>query len=216
MAASILIVEGDILLSKGLARSLTRMGYRIVGSATSGEEALVKTEELQPDLILMDIVLAGKISGIETADKIRTKFAVPVVYLTPYLDEDLVEAAKITEPYGYVTKPLAEQALKIVIDMALHKHKMESKLRESEKGFRLLYENAPLAYQSLDENGRLVDVNRAWLDLLGFSRDEVVGRWFGDFLAPGHVDRFKRGFESFKQSGELNSCELATKKIGTA
>jgi PAS domain S-box-containing protein len=88
-------------------------------------------------------------------------------------------------------------------DITLHK-RAEEALRESEERFRRLYEQAPLGYQSLDAEGRLIDVNQAWLDLLGYSRHQVIGRWFGDFLAPQEVDSFKQRFPRFKAIGEVH------------
>ncbi|MGO9569900.1 MAG: PAS domain S-box protein [Desulfomonilaceae bacterium] len=84
----------------------------------------------------------------------------------------------------------------------------EKALRESEERFRLLYENAPLGYQSLDENGYLLEVNQAWLDMLGYSRKEVMGKWVGDFLAPDYVDRLKENFPKFKAAGEIHGAEF--------
>ena len=84
----------------------------------------------------------------------------------------------------------------------------ERLLRESEERFRLLYENAPLGYQSLDENGHFLEVNQAWLDTLGYDREEVIGRWFGDFLAPGYQDHFKINFPKFKAAGEIHWVEF--------
>ena len=81
-------------------------------------------------------------------------------------------------------------------------------LRESEERFRLLYENAPLGYQSLDENGYFLEVNHAWLDTLGYSREEVIGKWFGDFLAPGYQEHFKINFPKFKAAGEIHWVEF--------
>ncbi|MBI4964283.1 MAG: PAS domain S-box protein [Desulfomonile tiedjei] len=85
---------------------------------------------------------------------------------------------------------------------------IEKALRESEEQFRLLYENAPLGYQSLDENGHFLGVNQAWLDTLGYKREEVIGRWFGDFLAPGYQDHFKINFPKFKAAGEIHWVEF--------
>jgi PAS domain S-box-containing protein len=80
----------------------------------------------------------------------------------------------------------------------------EEALRESEERFRRLYEQAPLGYQSLDAEACFIDVNQAWLDLLGYSRDQVIGHWFGDFLAPQEVDAFKQRFSRFKAAGEVH------------
>ena len=84
----------------------------------------------------------------------------------------------------------------------------ERLLKESEQRFRLLYEYAPLGYQSLDENGCFLEVNKAWLDNLGYSHEEVIGKWFGDFLAPGYQDHFKINFPKFKEAGEIRGVEF--------
>jgi two-component system, cell cycle sensor histidine kinase and response regulator CckA len=84
----------------------------------------------------------------------------------------------------------------------------EKALRESEARFRLLYEDAPICYQSLDEAGCLLAVNRTWLDRLGYEREEVIGRWFGDFLAPGEAERFQENFAKFKAVGEARGIGL--------
>jgi PAS domain S-box-containing protein len=81
----------------------------------------------------------------------------------------------------------------------------EKALRQSEERFRMLFDKAPLGYQSLDAEGRFIDVNQAWLDTLGYSREEVMGRWFGEFLSPGYVDAFRKRFPLFKAAGQIHS-----------
>ena len=84
----------------------------------------------------------------------------------------------------------------------------EANLRRSEEKFRLLYEKAPLGYQSLDEDGIIREVNQAWLDLLGYSRPEVIGRWFGDFLPPGTVEMFPEHFACASGAGEVCNVDF--------
>jgi PAS domain S-box-containing protein len=84
----------------------------------------------------------------------------------------------------------------------------ERLLKETEERFRSLYENAPLGYQSLDEDGHFLEVNQAWLDTLGYSRKEVIGKWFGDFLAPGYQEHFRINFPKFKAAGEIHGVEF--------
>ncbi|OHB58753.1 MAG: hypothetical protein A2Y07_11660 [Planctomycetes bacterium GWF2_50_10] len=81
----------------------------------------------------------------------------------------------------------------------------EELLRQSEERYRELYEQSPLGYQSLDSDGRFNIVNRAWLDALGYSKSEVIGKWFGDFLAPEYVDAFRERFPKFKAAGKIHS-----------
>jgi PAS domain S-box-containing protein len=84
----------------------------------------------------------------------------------------------------------------------------EDDLRRSEEKFRLLYEKSPLGYQSLDEDGIIREVNQTWLDILGYSREEVIGRWFGDFLAPGSLELFPDRFARFKGAGEVSNADF--------
>ena len=84
----------------------------------------------------------------------------------------------------------------------------EKTLRESEQRFRLLYERSPLGYQSLDEQGRFLEVNDAWLQALGYTRDEVIGRWFGDFMTAEYVERFKERFPRFMAMGDISNAPL--------
>jgi two-component system, response regulator PdtaR len=122
----ILIVEDERLLSKDLARSLDNLGYEIAGMFTTGEEALQAAGTTKPDLILMDIKLAGELDGIETARLIREHHDTAIVYLTGYSEKtDLFERAKATEPYGYLGKPLSHMDLHRTVEMALYKHEME-------------------------------------------------------------------------------------------
>jgi PAS domain S-box-containing protein len=78
-------------------------------------------------------------------------------------------------------------------------------LRENEERYHGFYEHSPLEYQSLDENGCLITVNSAWLELMGYEPEEVVGRWFGEFLTPEDVERFKRKFREFTAEGKVHT-----------
>jgi putative two-component system response regulator len=127
----IMIVEDEGLVATDLDRKLTAMGYDVVAIAYSGEEAVEKVREIYPDLVLMDIVLAGKMDGIQAAGKIEAIADIPVVYLTAYSDENTLGRAKISNPSGYVMKPVKKQQLHVTIELALHKHGIELTLREN-------------------------------------------------------------------------------------
>jgi CheY-like chemotaxis protein len=127
---AIFIVEDELIVAKDIKGTLISLGYTVPGMAKSGEEALEKIRASLPDLVLMDIHLAGKMDGIEAAGQIRALYDVPVIYLTAYADNALLERAKITEPYGYVLKPYDERELHSTIEMALYKHKIECEVRK--------------------------------------------------------------------------------------
>ena len=100
----------------------------------------------------------------------------------------------------------AHNALKVSAeaDIITQKQTMEA-LKASEERFQLLFNKAPLGYQSLDFDGNFIEVNQQWLDTLGYEREEVMGKWFGDFLAPAYKDGFRKRFPIFKERGKIRS-----------
>lgn len=118
----ILIVEDELLIARGLARKLSKMGYDVVDVVASGVRALHCIVEKQPDLVLMDIVIKGDLDGIETADRIHSAFNLPVIYLTAYADDQTLDRAEKTGSYGYILKPFKERELHAAIKLALQKH----------------------------------------------------------------------------------------------
>ncbi len=135
-AKNILVIEDESIVSKDIQMSLKRLGYNIVGSASTGEDAVEIANDTHPDLILMDIMLKGKLNGIETAHIIRESIDVPIIYLTAYADDSTLSKAKITEPYGYIIKPFQEIDLHTSIEMALYKHGKE---KEKKKEVEMLF-----------------------------------------------------------------------------
>jgi PAS domain S-box-containing protein len=140
--SGILIVEDENIIALDLESRLLGLGYRVVGIAASGLEAIRKAEALQPDLVTMDIVLKGDTDGIQAADQIRARLDLPVIFVTAYFDNKTLERAKQAAPYGYVLKPFEDRELRSTIEVALYRHSMEKKLRDSEARFRLLAEHA--------------------------------------------------------------------------
>ena len=127
---AVFIVEDEAIVANDIRETLISLGYASAGIAKSGEIALEKIGQARPDLVLMDIHLAGEMDGVETAGKIHALYDIPVIYLTAYADKLLLERAKITEPYGYVLKPYDERELHSVIEMALYKHRIEREIRK--------------------------------------------------------------------------------------
>jgi signal transduction histidine kinase len=136
--ARIMVVEDESVVGIDLKRILSNLHYDVVGIIRTGEEAFVKAFEQKPDLILMDIMLDGKMNGIETAKEIKKDMDIPIIFLTAYADNNTLQNAKLIEPYGYVLKPFEDKSLQSAIEIALYKHKMENKLKESEKRYKAL------------------------------------------------------------------------------
>jgi signal transduction histidine kinase len=135
--AKILIVEDEGIVVMELRERLNRLGYEVVGVASSGEEAILKAQETHPDMVLMDIRLQGQMNGIQAAEAIRTRFDIPVIYLTAFADDDTLQKARMTEPFGYLVKPFEERQLHSTLEMALQKHKLEAALRKSQRRQRI-------------------------------------------------------------------------------
>ena len=135
--AAILVVEDERVVARDIEESLVRMGYDVVGLAASSSECLAHAEEHRPDLVLMDIRIEGAVDGIETARILRSRFDVPVIFLTAYADDQTVARAKETEALGYILKPFRAGELKSAVEIALFKHAMETRLKPRERWFAL-------------------------------------------------------------------------------
>ncbi|MDP1764741.1 MAG: response regulator [Sediminibacterium sp.] len=116
----ILLVEDDWIIAKEITLSLNDLGFEVVGSVDSGEDALKKMTELKPDIILLDIGLSGELTGIDTAKAIKKQSQVPFIFLTALADTSTIEKAKLTEPYAYLVKPVKPETLYSTIEITLH------------------------------------------------------------------------------------------------
>ena len=174
----IFIVEDEALIAADIAVMLRGLGYRVAGTAVSGNEALAKIGQTMPDLVLMDIVLSDGLDGIEVAEQLKARYDLPVVFLTAYADALSLQHAKITSPYGYVLKPFTERDLQIAIDIALYRHhtdrQMRAQMRQLERVRAALDQmNDALIMAAAD--GTVLYVNKAFETMIGLSTDEVVG-----------------------------------------
>lgn len=176
MKKQILIVEDEIIVAKNLQDRLENMGYVVTAIASSGEEAIEKATQTQPDLILMDIKLEGDVDGIEVAQYIRDRFGIPVVYLTAYATEDILQRAKITEPFGYILKPFEIKELHATIEMALYKYEMERKLKESKQWFATTLRCIGDAVIATNTRGWVIFMNPVAEALTGWTQEEAYGR----------------------------------------
>ncbi|MBE7555054.1 MAG: PAS domain S-box protein [Anaerolineales bacterium] len=174
--AQILIVEDESIVAFDLKKKLMRLGYGVPALAVSGMEAIALSAGIRPDLVLMDIRLQGDMDGIEAAEHIRTHLNLPVIYLTAYADETTLQRAKISEPYGYLLKPLAERELQISIEMALYRHHLEQKLEQSEQWLSAVLDSIGEAIIATDEAGQIKFMNPVAEALTGWSQAESLGR----------------------------------------
>jgi len=174
--AQILVVEDERIVAKDITSSLERLGYGVTGIASSGEEAVRMVGDKPPDLILMDVVLKGDIDGIDAAEHIRKQYDVPVIYLTAYADSTTLERAKGTVPYGYLLKPWQERELRTVIEIALHKHMLEQRLKESERRLAMTLASIGDAVVATNEHGAIELMNGVAETITGWREAEAVGQ----------------------------------------
>lgn len=196
----IMIVEDDNLAIEIIKRELSFLGYEVAGIFHSGEEAICNARAVKPDLVLMDIVLEGELDGIEAAEQIREHNGIPVVFITAYGDDALFDRAKLTEPFGYLHKPVQTAQLHHSIEMALYKHRLDERLRESENWYRTIFETTGGATMVTGEDTTIVMVNREFETFTGFSRNEVEQRlsWTAFFRDPELKTML--GFHALRQS----------------
>ncbi|HOT04306.1 MAG TPA: response regulator [Methanolinea sp.] len=170
---TILITEDEQLVAQDLKLTLEGFGYTVAGIAQSGEEAIRLAEQERPDLILMDIFLAGAMTGIQAADEIRSRLDIPIIFLTAYSEAQIVEQVRQTGPYGYLLKPFNEQEMYIAIEIAVYRHSLDRTLRESEQRYRLFVEHFQgVAFRlSLDLNP--VFFHGALSAITGYTEEEI-------------------------------------------
>ncbi|MCE8425025.1 MAG: response regulator [Candidatus Methanoperedens sp.] len=169
----ILVVEDEIIVAEDIKRSLQNMGYDVPSVVSSGEAAIKKAGENDPDLVLMDIMLKGDMDGVTAAGIIRSRFNIPVVYLTAYSDNKILERAKITEPFGYIIKPFNERELAVNIEIALYKHKMENILRDSKEWYYVTLRSISDAVIATDPKGCVLFMNPVAQEITGWMMDQA-------------------------------------------
>ena len=180
--ARIMVVEDEGVVALQIKEALEGLGYEIPVVALSGEEAVEKVMETEPDLVLMDIQLKGALNGIESAKGIRQRFDVPVVYLTAFSDAETLEAAQLTEPYGYVLKPFEERSLHAIIQMALFKHRRTRGEREIGWWMSAMAASMLEAVVICDAKGYVKFVNSAAETLLGVRQEEMKEKQLGEVV----------------------------------
>lgn len=172
---SVLVVEDESIVAKDIQQSLIKLGYNVVGTASTGEKALALANELRPDIILMDIMLKGPMSGIDTAAEVKKEMAIPVIFLTAYADESTLAKAKVTEPFGYIIKPFKEIDLHTSIEMALYKHGKEKDIvKERDLLYSIVENKDSKDYIFVKSNSRLIKLNTKEIYYIEALKDYVV------------------------------------------
>ncbi|MCH8494678.1 MAG: response regulator [Balneolales bacterium] len=178
----LLIVEDERIVAMDLRQRLERFGYEVVDIAASGLKAIELVEEHHPDMVLMDIRIQGDMDGIQTAGMLRDRFDMPHIYLTAHRDDETIGRAKQTEPFGYLLKPFNDREIQTTIEMAVHKHEMSLKLKQSERKFRSLIQNSNDVIALLDEQGVFQFASPSVGRIFGYTPDKLEGEKISTFL----------------------------------
>jgi PAS domain S-box-containing protein len=176
---TILVVEDEALVADDLQRTLTRLGYVVPMPVATADDATEAVATLGPDLVLIDIKLRGKRDGIDAGREIRARFAKPIIYLTSHSDDATLARAKETSPHGYLLKPFNERELRIAIEVALHKHEIESRLAVRERWFWTTLRSIGDAVIATDPDEIITFMNVVAERLTGWG-PEALGRPLGE------------------------------------
>lgn len=174
---NVYIVEDESIVAKDIQNSLKKLGYNVLGISNNGADAIKNIVDLEPNIVLMDIMIKGNMTGIDVAEIIKKEYNIPVIFLTAYADESTLAKAKITEPYGYILKPFKEIDLHSTIEMALYKHKKDTEVQKERDFLYSLVENKDEAAKDIlfvKSNSRLVKVNLKDIYYVEALKDYVV------------------------------------------
>lgn len=172
----ILIVENEMAVALNIQARLEEVGYVVSGVAVSGEEAIAIAELQLIDIVLMDIRLQGKMDGIFTAQELRNRFNIAVVYLTAYSEMETIERAKKTEPYGYIIKPFEVRELYSAIEIALYKHAQEEQLKSREQWLATTLRSIGDAVITTNQEGSINFMNPVAQNLTGWKSEHAQGK----------------------------------------
>lgn len=198
----VLIVEDEAIVAESIASKLRRYGYEVVDTLPTGEEAIEEAGKSRPDVILMDIHLAGKIDGIQAANLISTQYHIPVIFLTAYADEQTIARAKDSGPFGYLVKPFRERDLHVTIEMARERSRLENELAA--------------ANRELDSFSYSVshDLRAPLIAIDGYSR--ILEETYAGYLPPDGIECLSRIRQAANQMDHLIEDFLRLSRVTRA
>ncbi len=203
----VLIVEDEVAVGNVVRKQLNRKGFDVLEVVSTGEAAIQAVRDERPDVVLMDIHLAGDLDGIDAAKKVQGEFDVPVIYLTGDAMDDTVEEAREAQAYGYLLKPINDRELVTTIEIALYKHDMERKLKESEIRYRTLTQAMPQKVWTADENGKATFFNSQWEIFTGMLSDQCLGDMWWEAINPVDLLKFKTAWQRSIETGDTFQLE---------
>lgn len=197
----ILVVEDESVVAEDLFHQLLEMGYQPVAKTARAEDAILLADQLRPNLVLMDIHLAGEMSGTTAATIIHDRYDIPVIFLTAYADEETLAGAKQSDPFGYILKPFEGRELRMVMEMALYKHQAEILMQQDRREQAAILRTTLDGFWLVDMQGHILDVNEACCRMHGYTRREMLGKSLSDFEVIETPAQIAAGIQQIKQVG---------------
>ena len=217
----IFIVEDEAIVAESLNDHLESLGYKVSGQASSGEQALLKISKNKSDLVLMDIMLKGKMDGVETAKQVSSLHGIPVVFLTAYSDSEILKRAKLVNPFGYLIKPYKVRELHTTLEITLYKHRMEKLIKENEHRLNTLLRSIGDGVITADLDGLITSMNPVAEVMTGWSESESKQKNLTDLVkleANGNNsflhDLFNKTLHGTKVSCVLNEDSILVSRKG--
>lgn len=210
---TILVVEDESIVAKDIQNTLIKLGYNVPATASSAVTAFDKLDEVKPDLVFLDIKLKGDTDGIQIAEKIKTEYGIPVIFLTSYVDKSTLDRAKVTEPYGYLIKPFNESDLQSTVEMALYKSKKDQELRINKNLYANALSHLDEAILLTDEQGKITFLNNKAENITGYGNDSAAGKDISMLIKLESSDNkmdTAQSFKDFIKSGAVLNFQNAT------
>ena len=197
----ILIVEDEVIVVRDIEQQLLEMGYQPVGHCATAEQAIELAAQLRPDLVLMDIQLAGAMNGVAAAEVLSRQYQLPVVFLTAFDSDAVISSAKLAEPYGYILKPFSASELNATLAVALFKHQAERRLKDLAGHMQAVMDGMFDSLVVIDAKGLITSFNKAASASFGYSSDEVVGRNVSLLMPEPHRSQHEGYLQRYLSSG---------------
>lgn len=201
----ILVVDDSKLILTQIGDVLVTLGYEVAGSASSGAKAVQQAKHLHPDIVLMDVVMPGRMDGIEAARQIRTELDIPVIMVTDYEDEESIDRIRQAQVYGHIMKPIRPLELKASLEIALEKRESEGRFRDL---YREVVENTSDLIYVVDGQGIIQYVNDRIVELVGYTQEDAIGKNFASFLTPDSLTYSIELFGRHLKGGDVGPFEL--------
>ncbi len=214
----ILVVEDESIVAKDIQTTLTKLGYDVPATASSAAVAYQKLEELKPDLVFLDIKLKGDEDGIHIAEHIKIKYNIPVIFLTSFVDQETLDRAKVTEPYGYIVKPFNETDLKTTVEMALFKYGRDKEIRESQQRLANALGKVGEVIIITDTDCRITYLNQRAESFIGYGNNSANGVDLFDLISIERADNSSVKKEELvtnmqnNEAVEYKDCNVITKR----